>query len=139
MYLATVKLGYKDMDGNIIQGSGVKRSPVAPPSSAAAVQSASLRRRYTKPCKLRPLLNLLWSRHPPLFMVEGCRDFGLEEFLLLLGHTTTSSPAFPGECSRKPILYITLYYYMYKVKRYFTIHIIGVEYARLTYTTPLTL
>src|SRR2546423_33074 len=69
-------------------------------------------------------------------MVECRRDFGFKESLLLCGHTATLSPAFPGECTRKPILSITLYYILYKVKWYFSIRLKYRENGCLPYTNP---
>ena len=70
--------------------------------------------------KLRPFLNLLAARDFPILVVEGCRDFGFEEFLLLLCHTGSASPAFLSYCSRKSIFKITLYYIVLEVKGVFS-------------------
>src|SRR5438105_3574616 len=69
-------------------------------------------------------------------MVERRRDFSFKKSLLLFGHTATLSPAFPGECLRKPILCITLYYFLYKVNEYFTIRLMYVVNVHLLYTNP---
>lgn len=80
--------------------------------------------------KLRPFVDLFrrWDR--AVLVVERCRDFGFEEFLLLLCHTVGASPAFPALCSRKPIYYFSLYILYAKVKGYFTISKEGGENAR---------
>ena len=54
--------------------------------------------------KLRPLLNLFGTRNFPVLMIQGCRDFGFEEFLLLLCHTVGASPAFLPSQTRLSVL-----------------------------------
>jgi hypothetical protein len=71
--------------------------------------------------KLRPFVDLLPRWDLAVLMIQGCRDFGFEEFLLLLllRHSVGASPAFPGTCSRKPIFKISLYHIMLNVKERF--------------------
>ena len=69
--------------------------------------------------KLRPFVDLLRCWDFPILVIEGGRDFGFEEFLLLLRHTVGASPAFLSWCSRKPIFHISLYHILLKVKGYF--------------------
>jgi len=71
--------------------------------------------------KLRPFIDLFRSRDLAVLVIERGGDFGFEEFLLLLCHTGSASPAFLSYCSRKSIFKITLYYIVLEVKGYFPI------------------
>ncbi len=92
------------------------------------VQSQDCRVEHLR--KLRPFVDFFWRWDSAVLVIESCRNFGFEEFLLLLRHTGGASPAFPDLCSRKPIFKITLYYIVLKVKGYFHISYRGRENAR---------
>ena len=82
------------MGDNSIQGSGVKRSPVARSSSVVPAQNANLDCCIEDLGKLGPFVDLFWRRDFAVLVVERCGNFGFEHFLLLLRHSVSGSPTF---------------------------------------------